>query len=133
VLRAAVSVALLLGTYALAAGEPPAAGPASPASPAGPAGIDDAAPIAADSKVGSDCSFKGKKLYGKVKVVQHFADFKVKVVEHFQDLSVQTVEHFPDSCGKWQFVEHFPDFTITYVEHFPDFTIKKVQHFPGRP
>lgn len=123
-LRAALPFALLLGSCAVAAGEPV---------PAPGAGLDDPAPIAAGSKVGKDCTFKGKKLQGKVKVVQHFADFKVKIVEHFQDLSVQTVEHFPDSCGKWQFVEHFPDFTITYVDHFPDFTIKKVQHFPGVP
>jgi hypothetical protein len=119
-MRAALSLAILLATYALAAGDPP-----SP--------IDDARPVPADSKIGADCTLNGKKLYGKVKVVEHFADFKVKVVENFPDLNVQTVEHFPDSCGKWQFVENFPDFTITYVEHFPDFQIKKVQHFPGRP
>ncbi len=119
--RAALSLALLLATYALAAGEPPRAP------------LDAPRPVPADSKVGGDCTFNGKKLQGKVKVVEHFADFKVKVVEHFPDLNVQIVEHFPDSCGKWQLVEHFPDFTITYVEHFPDFAIKKVQHFPGRP
>ncbi len=103
---------LLAGTYALAA--------------AGPG----AAPYA---KVGSDCSLGGKKLHGKVKVVEHFPDFKVKVVEHFPDLKVKFVEHFPDSCGEWQLVEHFPDFTIQYVSHFPDFEIQKVSHFPGVP
>lgn len=119
--RALLAATLVLATATLAAGD-------APRPP-----LDDAAPVPADSKVGGDCTFNGKKLYGKVKVVEHFADFKVKVVEHFPDLNVQMVEHFPDSCGKWQLVEHFPDFTITYVEHFPDFEIKKVQHFPGRP
>jgi hypothetical protein len=84
-------------------------------------------------KVSSDCSFGGKKLYGKVKVVDHFADFKVKRVDHFPDLKVQFVDHFPDSCGKWQIVDHFPDFTIQYVDHFPDFEIQRVSHFPGVP
>lgn len=111
---------LVLGSYALAAGDPVAP-------------IDDPRPVPADAKIGADCTFKGKKLYGKVQVVEHFADFQVKVVDHFPDLNVQTVEHFPDSCGQWQFVDHFPDFTITYVEHFSDFDIKKVEHFPGLP
>lgn len=105
-------VAVVVATYAWAA--------ANPARPAG-------------DRVGSDCSRDGKKLYGKVKVVEHFPDFKVKVVEHFPDLKVQMVSHFPDGCGKWQVVEHFPDFTIQYVEHFPDFAIQKVSSFPGLP
>jgi hypothetical protein len=110
--RTAFAAVLVLGMYALAAASPDAV----------PAG-----------KVSSSCSFGGKKLQGKVKVVQHFPDFKVKVVEHFPDLKVQFVEHFPDGCGKWQLVDHFPDFTIQYVDHFPDFEIQKVQHFPGLP
>lgn len=100
------------------------------ASPLGRGG-DEAVPAA--GKLGSDCSLDGKKLYGKVKVVEHFPDFKVKKVEHFPDLKVKFVEHFPDACGEWQLVEHFPDFTIQYVEHFPDFTIQPVEHFPGLP
>ncbi len=110
--RTAFGVAVLIGTYALAAASPGAV----------PMG-----------KVDKSCTFGGKKLRGKVKVVEHFPDFKVKAVEHFPDLKVKFVQNFPDSCGEWQLVEHFPDFTIKYVEHFPDFTIKKVEHFPGLP
>ena len=86
-----------------------------------------------NNKITSGGYFKGKKLCGKVKVVENFPDFKVQVVDHFPDLKVQKVEHFPDDIGKWQFVEDFPDFTIEYVEHFPDFTIQFVDHFPGLP
>lgn len=71
------------------------------------------------------------KIYGKIKLVDHFPDYKVQVVSHFADLHVQVVEHFPDRPGKWKMVEHFPDFKIKLVEHFPDFKIKYVQHFPG--
>ena len=110
--RTAFGVAVVIGTYALAAASPSAV----------PMG-----------KVDKSCTLGGKKLHGKVKVVEHFPDFKVKVVEHFPDLKVKFVQHFPDSCGEWQLVEHFPDFTIKYVEHFPDFEIKKVEHFPGLP
>ncbi|MDR0814635.1 MAG: hypothetical protein LBN37_02660 [Bacteroidales bacterium] len=81
--------------------------------------------------VSSDCSCKGKKLYGKVKVVTSFPDFKVKVTNSFPDLKVKVVESFPDECGKWKFVENFPDFTIQYVEHFQDFSIQFVESFPG--
>lgn len=86
-----------------------------------------------DEKVESDCTCKGIPLYGKVKVVENFADFEVKVVENFPDLEVKLVSNFPDDCGEWQMVENFPDFTIKYVENFPDFEIKFVENFPGLP
>ena len=69
------------------------------------------------------CTFKGIKLYGKVKVVTSFPDIKVKVVDSFPDLKVQKVTSFPDSCGKWQFVDTFPDFKIQFVDSFPDIKI----------
>jgi len=87
----------------------------------------------AGGKVGSSCTFKGKKLYGKVKVVTSFPDIKVQVVTSFPDLKVKTVTSFPDSCGKWKFVESFPDFTIQYVTSFPDIKIEHVTSFPGVP
>lgn len=77
------------------------------------------------------CTCRDIKLYGKVKVVDHFPDLKVQTVDHFPDIKVQKVDHFPDGCGKWQFVDHFPDFTIQYVDHFPDLKVKFVDHFPG--
>ena len=80
-----------------------------------------------------DCRMNGKAMYGKVQVVESFADFKVQVVNSFPDLDVQKVTSFPDACGQWQFVNSFPDFTIQYVESFPDLKIRFVDHFPGRP
>lgn len=83
------------------------------------------------SSVGSDCAFKGRKLYGKVQVVSSFPDIKVQVVSSFPDLKVQAVNSFPDRCGKWQFVNSFPDFKIQYVNSFPDIRIMMVNSFPG--
>ena len=40
--------------------------------------------VALAGKVGSDCSFKGKKLYGKVQIVSSFPDIKVQVVSSFR-------------------------------------------------
>lgn len=82
-------------------------------------------------KIADDCTYNGIKLYGKVKIVDNFADITVQKTEHFEDLSVQFVKNFPNSCGKWQLVDNFPDFTIKLVNNFPDITIKEVTNFPG--
>jgi len=79
----------------------------------------------------SSCTYKGIKLYGKVKVVTSFPDLKVQVVSSFPDLKVKVVDSFPDSCGKWQMVDSFPDFKIQFVTSFPDLKIQFVSSFPG--
>lgn len=78
-----------------------------------------------------NCTFKGMKLYGKIKIVTSFPDIKVKVVNSFPDLKVKIVDHFPDECGKWQFVENFPDLKVQFVESFPDIKVQFVDNFPG--
>lgn len=83
--------------------------------------------------VDSTCAFGGKRLFGKVKVVESFPDVRVKVVASFPDLKVKKVESFADECGEWQFVESFPDFTIQYVDSFADVEISMVPSFPGMP
>lgn len=77
------------------------------------------------------CSFRDKRLLGKVKVVESFPDVRVKVVSSFADLKVKKVSSFADECGEWQFVESFPDFTIQYVDSFADVEITMVDDFPG--
>lgn len=73
------------------------------------------------------------KIYGKIKIVDSFPDYKVKIVSSFADLHVKLVSSFPDDVGKWKIVESFPDFKIQFVDSFPDFTIKYVENFPGKP
>lgn len=77
------------------------------------------------------CTFKGHKLWGKVKVVTAFPDIKVQVVTAFPDVKVKKVTAFPDACGKWQFVDSFPDIKIQFVTAFPDVKIQYVDAFPG--
>jgi hypothetical protein len=91
------------------------------------------ASTAGEAKLGADCAFKGKKLYGKVKIVEAFPDVKIQAVSGFPDLKVQVVSAFPDKCGKWQFVEAFPDVKVQFVDAFPDVKIKFVEAFPGLP
>jgi hypothetical protein len=83
--------------------------------------------------VGKDCQLKGKKLWGKVQVVDAFPDVKVQIVDAFPDVKVKKVDAFPDACGKWQFVNAFPDIKIQFVKAFPDVKIKYVDAFPGVP
>ena len=87
----------------------------------------------AGGKVGPDCTFKGKKLYGKFKIVTSFPDLKVQVTDAFPDLKVQVVDAFPDKCGKWKMVDAFPDVKVQMVTSFPDLKIKYVNAFPGLP
>ncbi len=77
------------------------------------------------------CSYKGKKLYGKILVVDSFPDLKIKETTSFPDLNVQLVNSFPNNCGQWELVESFPDLKVKYVSSFPDITIKFVTSFPG--
>ena len=81
--------------------------------------------------VSGGCTFKGKKMYGKVQVVTSFPDLKVQVVTSFPDLKVQKVTSFPDSCGKWQMTDSFPDLKVQFVDSFPDVKIQYVDSFPG--
>ena len=82
-------------------------------------------------RVSSSCTYKGVPLYGKVKVVTSFEDFKVKKVSSFEDLKVKEVTSFPDKCGRWKFVDSFEDLKIKYVDSFEDFSIKFVDSFEG--
>jgi hypothetical protein len=104
--------------------------PPATAKPTAALKTDDATPAGAVPK---SCVFKGKKLYGKVQIVNSFPDFKVQQVTSFPDLKVQQVNAFPDKCGRWQFVTAFPDFKIQYVTAFPDFKVQFVNAFPGVP
>lgn len=85
----------------------------------------------AASKINTHGFYKGIRLSGRVRVVEHFPDIKVKVVHAFPDLKVKVVKYFPDDIGEWQFVEHGEDFTIQFVTYFEDISIQFVDHFPG--
>ena len=78
----------------------------------------------------SSCTFKGIRLYGKVQIVDAFADLKVQVVNAFPDLKVKWVSAFPDACGKWQKVNALADFKIQLVDALPDIKIME-SSFPG--
>lgn len=81
------------------------------------------------------CLYNGKRLYGKIQVVEyaHQADVKVKIVNSFPDLKVKYVQSFPDDCGEWQIVDFCPDLKVYFTDSFPDIKIKLVTSFPGIP
>lgn len=77
------------------------------------------------------CTCKGKRLYGKVRVVDVSADFKVEIVDIGADLRVERVNIGSDSCGKWEFVDIGEDFTVEFVEIGGDFKVEFVEISPG--
>ncbi len=95
------------------------------------AGLSLPAPAADINK--NACTFKGKKLYGKIQIVTSFPDIKVQEVTSFPDLKVEKVNSFPDKCGKWQIVTSFPDTKVQIVSSFPDVKVQYVTSFPGVP
>jgi hypothetical protein len=81
----------------------------------------------------ADCTFHGKKLAGKVKIVDSFPDVRVKAVSSFPDLKVKKVTSFADECGEWEMVDSFADVKVQFVDSFPDIEIAWVDSFPGMP
>ncbi|MCX6116927.1 MAG: hypothetical protein NT027_05255 [Proteobacteria bacterium] len=79
----------------------------------------------------SSCTFKGKKLWGKIQFVNSVPDVKVQVVNALPDLKVMNVKAFPDSCGKWLEVSSLPDLKVQIVKSLPDIKIQYVNSFPG--
>ena len=79
------------------------------------------------------CKFRGKKLYGRVRVVTVSPDFRVRVVTVSPDLNVEKVDVYPSECGRWQFVDVAEDFTVQFVDVAEDFTVRYVTVSPGMP
>lgn len=84
-----------------------------------------------DECITKDGYFRGKRLAGKVKIVDALADFNVRVVDALPDLNVKVVDGLANDPGEWQFVEGLPDFTVRFVDGCPDFTIRFVDNLPG--
>jgi hypothetical protein len=83
--------------------------------------------------VDKGCTYKGKKLQGKIQFVDAFPDIKIEIVNAFPDIKVKKVDAFPDGCGKWQVVTAFPDIKVQIVKAFPDVKVQWVDAFPGVP
>lgn len=83
----------------------------------------------------SDCTIskdgKTYRLYGKVKIVDNFEDFKVKIVDNFEDVKIHIVDNFENSCGKVKIVNSFEDVKVKIVDNFEDIKVKIVTNFEG--
>jgi hypothetical protein len=88
--------------------------------------------VANCGRIKCDCTYKGKKLWGRVQYVTIAADFRVRKAD-FPDLNVAETA-FPWKCGQWQTVDIAPDFTVQLVDIAEDFSISKTDaSFPGLP
>lgn len=81
--------------------------------------------FAAREPIDSDsCTCKGIPLYGRVKIVTEYPDFRIKVTDNYPDIVVKIVDRdYPGECCMWEIVENYPDFTVQFVEDYPDFTV----------
>lgn len=79
------------------------------------------------AQIGKPCP----PLWGRVRVVTSFPQFRVRVVTHHPDICILRTSRTPESVGQWQFVDAFEDFTIQFVDAFEDFSIQYVDAFPG--
>lgn len=95
------------------------------------AGAEDGGPSRTFDRV--NCTFAGKKLYGKIEYVTSFPDVKVRVVTALPDLRVKTVSSLATSCGEWREVSSLPDLRVKLVDSFEDLEIEYVTSFPGIP
>lgn len=77
------------------------------------------------------CTFKGKKLYGKIQYVDSFPDVKIREVTALPDLKVVKVSSLPTRCGEWQVVDTFPNTRVKVVTAFEDLQVEYVTSFPG--
>lgn len=71
------------------------------------------------------CTFKGKPIYGNVRIVDNstVADFKVRLVERDEYASIKIVTNETSRCGEWHLVDSGDDFTVKFVESGEDFSI----------
>jgi hypothetical protein len=86
----------------------------------------------ADGKIDkSSCTYKGHKLYGKIRAVTIGEDITVRVVTIAEDLRVEKVTIAPDSCGKWEMVDIGEDTKVRFVDIGEDIKIQYVTIAPG--
>ena len=83
------------------------------------------------SEIKSECTFKSKKLYGKIQFVTSHPDIKIQYVDAGADIDVQMVSSNPTSCGKWQEVKSSPNLKVQVVNSFPDLKVRLVKSNPG--
>ena len=88
------------------------------------------APLSGDHSSGRAIA---EKLFGRIKLVDNFEDYRVKVVSGgFADLKVKRVDNFEQRAGRWKMVEgSFCDYKVKIVKRREDITIKYVTNFEG--
>ena len=77
------------------------------------------------------CTCNGYPLYGRVQVVDSFADLDVRVVTSLADIDVEVVTSLPNDCGQWEFVNSLPDVRIRFVNSIEDVSVRFVNSLPG--
>jgi hypothetical protein len=78
-----------------------------------------------------NCTWKGKRLYGKIQFVDSFPDVKIREVTSLPDLRVRMVTSLPSRCGEWEEVTSLPTLRVKRVTALEDLQVEYVTSFPG--
>jgi hypothetical protein len=68
-------------------------------------------------KVQSDCTNKGKKLFGLVQIVDTGEDLTIQNVPTGEDLRIEVVRTNPARCGQWLFVNTGANLKVQFVNN----------------
>jgi hypothetical protein len=79
----------------------------------------------------SACTWKGKKLYGKVRIVDSLEDVRIRFVDSLEDFRVRIVDHYlQDRCGLWRYVDSLEDLRVRIVDSGEDLRVRLVDYDP---
>jgi len=70
-------------------------------------------------------------IYGRIKIVDSYEDFRVKIVDSYEDVRIKQVDSYEDSEGRWKIVDSYEDYRIKIVDSYEDFRVKMVDSYEG--
>lgn len=87
--------------------------------------------IIAKPLITKECTFKGKALWGKVRIVTYGEDLKIRPVAYGADLKVRIKDFGADRCGQWKMVSYGENLKIRFVDYGEDLKVQFVSFGEG--
>jgi hypothetical protein len=81
--------------------------------------------------VSKNCMYKGKKLSGRIELVDTFPDIRVRVVKSNPHLRVQKMKANTARCGEWEIVKFPPSLRVMIDQVHGEIDIQYVNFSPG--
>lgn len=81
--------------------------------------------------ISKNCTYKGKKLSGRVEFVKDFPDIRVRIVKANPHLRVQKMTANTSKCGEWEIVKFPPSLRVMIDPQHGEIDIQYVNFSPG--